>query len=65
MANQAKRDLGIDLWLTARGLVRLPECSYGPHVQYVMVPVVGLKGRVRVCVTAESWDAARAARVAS
>lgn len=43
-----KQNEAVAVWLEGRGLIRLPDSSYGPHVGYIMVPVPGRKSRVRV-----------------
>lgn len=58
--NWEKREVEKDQTAEKRGLVRLPDSAYGPHVVYVMIPIVGLKGKVRISVTRESYEAKRA-----
>ena len=53
----ATQTKAVSEWLSVRGLVALPESSYGEHVGYIMVPVAGRKTRVRRAVTLVSLRA--------
>lgn len=54
-----KQNTEIETYLTARGITRLPESSYGAHVAYIMIRVSGRKSPIRVSVGRESLVKAR------